>query len=132
MILLALIIALLHLFVFLAPRCINFYEYTLSNTLYHSSPLYHSSHVWSVAFSPDGTKIVSGSHDETVRVWDAVTGTLSNTLEGHSSDVTSVAFSPDGTKIVSGSKDKTVRIWDARERISSFIYLFYRYSLFAL
>ena len=69
--------------------------------------------ILSVAFSPDGTKIVSGSRDNTVRVWDAVTSTLSNTLEGHFDRVTSVAFSPDGTKIVSGSRDTTVRVWDA-------------------
>ena len=73
----------------------------------------HSSFVTSVAFSPDGTKIVSGSVDNTVRVWDANTGALYATLEGHSDWVTSVAFSPDGTKIVSGSDDNTVRVWDA-------------------
>ena len=69
--------------------------------------------MWAVAHSPDGTKIVSGSLDKTVRVWDAVTGTLINTLQGHSGGVTAVAYSPDGTKIVSGSGDKTVRVWDA-------------------
>jgi WD40 repeat protein len=56
---------------------------------------------------------VSGSDDETVRLWDAATGALLQTLEGHTSSVTSVAFSPDGKQVVSGSYDKTVRLWDA-------------------
>jgi WD40 repeat protein len=55
---------------------------------------------------------VSGSGDKTVRLWDAVTGTLLQTLKGHSSEVTSVAFSPDSKRVVSGSVDRTVRIWD--------------------
>ncbi|KAF5341498.1 hypothetical protein D9757_014952 [Collybiopsis confluens] len=70
--------------------------------------------VYSVAFSPDGTRIVSGSDDETVRIWDATTGMqVGESLQGHDYSVTSVAFSPDGTRIVSGSLDTTVRIWDA-------------------
>jgi hypothetical protein len=73
----------------------------------------HSHWVTSVAFSPDGKLIVSGSYDETVRLWDAVTGTALQTLKGHSSVVTSVAFSPDGKLVVSGSYDKTVRLWNA-------------------
>jgi WD40 repeat protein len=56
----------------------------------------HLDSVWSVAFSPDGQRVVSGSYDETVRLWDAATGALQQTLEGHSSGVTSVAFSSDG------------------------------------
>jgi WD40 repeat protein len=50
----------------------------------------------SVAFSPDGKQVVSGSDDNTVRLWDAATGAALQTLEGHTSRVTSVAFSPDG------------------------------------
>ncbi|KAJ6567929.1 hypothetical protein DFH09DRAFT_1033857 [Mycena vulgaris] len=74
----------------------------------------HLNSVNSVAFSPDGTHIVSGSRDNTVRVWDAETQTqIGAPLEGHTSWVRSVAFSPDGTHIVSGSDDNTVRVWDA-------------------
>ena len=74
----------------------------------------HSSAVLSIAFSPDGKKIVSGSYDQTIRVWDAETGKeIIPPLEGHSGYVNSVAFSPEGKKIVSGSYDKTIRVWDA-------------------
>jgi len=67
----------------------------------------------SVAFSPDGVRIVSGSYDKSVRVWDASTGAELKLLNGHTRAVNSVAFSPDGTRIVSGSDDKSVRVWDA-------------------
>jgi WD40 repeat protein len=73
----------------------------------------HTDDVNSVAFSSDGLHIVSGSDDCTVRIWDAVLGTIQHTLEGHTSNVSSVAFSSDGFHIVSGSDDCTVRIWDA-------------------
>ncbi|KAN0117075.1 Quinonprotein alcohol dehydrogenase-like superfamily [Hyaloscypha variabilis] len=73
----------------------------------------HSSGVESVAFSPDGKQVVSGSDDRTVRLWDTATGAALQTLEGHSRTVNSVGFSPDGKQVVSGSDDKTVRLWDA-------------------
>jgi WD40 repeat protein len=57
---------------------------------------------------------VSGSWDNTIRLWDAETGdAIGEPLEGHSRSVYSVAFSPDGSRIVSGSWDKTIRLWDA-------------------
>ncbi|KAH8760811.1 WD40-repeat-containing domain protein [Hyaloscypha finlandica] len=68
--------------------------------------------VTSVAFSPDGKQVVSGSQDYTVRLWDIVTGAALYTLKGHSDYVRSVAFSPNGEQVVSGADDKTVRLWD--------------------
>src|SRR5215472_15125153 len=59
--------------------------------------------VWSVAFSPNGSRIISGSEDKTVRVWDATSGEELKRLTGHTHWVRSVAFSPDGSRIVSGS-----------------------------
>jgi len=67
----------------------------------------------SVAFSPDGKRIISGNWDSTINVWDAETGDELRTLRGHKKCVESVAFSPDGRRIVSGSDDKTIKIWDA-------------------
>jgi WD40 repeat protein len=75
----------------------------------------HESAAASVAFSPDGDRIVSGGDwDRTVRLWDARTGAEISVLRGHEYRVKSVVFSPDGDRIVSGSWDKTVRIWAPR------------------
>jgi WD40 repeat protein len=69
--------------------------------------------VSSVAFSPDGTRIVAGSvYQQTVQVWDAQTGTPQLDLKGH--PVTSLAFSPDGTRLLTGSQDGTAQVWDAQ------------------
>ena len=67
----------------------------------------------SVAFSPDEKTIASGGYDKTVRLWDAQTGKLLQTLIGHTATVWDVAFSSDGKTIASGSHDKTVRLWEA-------------------
>jgi hypothetical protein len=73
----------------------------------------HEGWVNSVAFDPQGGRIVRGSDDEMVRVWDASSGRELACLRGHEDAVTSVAFDPQGGRIVSGSDDKTVRVWDA-------------------
>jgi hypothetical protein len=68
--------------------------------------------VTSVAISPDGKCVISGSQDGTVEVWTSQTGKVALSLKGHMGEVTSVAISRDGTRIISGSKDQTVKIWD--------------------
>jgi WD40 repeat protein len=72
----------------------------------------HSNSVNRVVFSPDGSRVASGSADNTVRVWDVLTGECQYTLEGHSDTVNSVIFSPDGLRVASGSDDNTVRVWN--------------------
>jgi len=72
----------------------------------------HEDSVFSVAFSPDGNMIVSGSSDNTLRLWDLHGNQIGQPFRGHEDSVWSVAFSPDGNMIVSGSFDKTLRMWD--------------------
>lgn len=66
----------------------------------------------SVAISPDGRYIATGSLDRVVRLWDAETSLLAGSFEGHTDSVYSVAFSPDGKTLASGSLDKTIKLWD--------------------
>jgi hypothetical protein len=73
----------------------------------------HEREVLAVAFSPDGSTIVTGSGDGTARLWQA-DGTFLAPLEGHEDAVLAVAFSPDGSTIVTGSRDGTARLWPWR------------------
>ncbi|CQD03613.1 putative regulatory protein [Mycolicibacterium conceptionense] len=69
----------------------------------------------SVAFNRDGSRLVSGGEDKTVRVW-GVDGRLIAQMV-HDDKVSSVAFSPDGSRVVSGGEDKTVRVWGVDGRL---------------
>jgi WD40 repeat protein len=88
-------------------------EYVLVNTLAG-----HSKMVRSVAISPDGQTLVSGSDDKTIKVWNLHSGELLKTLTGHLSSwflgvsVVCVAISPDGQMLVSGAGDKTIKVWN--------------------
>ncbi len=72
----------------------------------------HSETVFSVAYSPDGRYLASGSKDKTIKIWEVATGKGLRTLTGHSGVVLSVAYSPDGRYLASGSQDKTIKIWE--------------------
>jgi WD40 repeat protein len=76
----------------------------------------HSDWVSSVAFRPDGKILASGSHDNTIKLWNVATGREIATLTRHSESVNSVAFSPDGKTLASGSLDKTIKLWDVATR----------------
>jgi WD40 repeat protein len=68
----------------------------------------------SIAFSPNGQTLASGSIDETIKLWNWRTGEIIRTFTGHSAIVWSVAFSPDGQTLASGSHnghDGTIKIW---------------------
>jgi WD40 repeat protein len=94
----------------------------------------HTGPVWSVAVTPDckaspegrgegGQQVISGSHDQTIKVWELDTGRLVRSLEGHTGPVWSVAVTPDSVaspegsgggscQVVSGSHDQTIKVWD--------------------
>jgi len=73
----------------------------------------HLEQVESVAFSPDGKLLASGSGDQTILLWDAESWQPIATLRGHEGEVRSVSFSADGKRLVSGGEDETVRVWSA-------------------
>jgi hypothetical protein len=72
----------------------------------------HSGPVFSVAFSPDGKWLATGSEDNTAVLWEAASGQKLRTFQGHSGPVFSVAFSPDGKWLATGSYDKTALLWE--------------------
>jgi WD40 repeat protein len=74
----------------------------------------HTGSVISLAFSPNGRILASGSDDNTIRLWNVQTKQSSMTLQGTTDGVSSIAFSPDGSILVSGGWDNAVRLWNVR------------------
>jgi len=72
----------------------------------------HGGGILSVAWSPDGQQALSGSYDQTVRLWELASGRCLRVFEGHSDSISSVSWGPDGQQALSGSYDQTVRLWD--------------------
>ncbi|EUC60382.1 vegetative incompatibility protein HET-E-1 [Rhizoctonia solani AG-3 Rhs1AP] len=80
----------------------------------------HVGYVSSVAFSPDGARVVSASFGS-IRIWNAINGTLiAGPFKNHTGYINTVSFSPDGTRVVSGGHDCAVRVWNAHDGSPSF------------
>jgi WD40 repeat protein len=82
----------------------------------------HGAPVTSLAWSPDGTSIVSAGVDKTVQVWDVSSGKCIHSYSGHGAPVSAVTWSPDSAYIASGSLDKTVRVWNAASGRNCYAY----------
>jgi len=78
-------------------------------------PIGHSNSITEAVFSPDGNYILTGSKDQTAKLWD-LQGREIQTFSGHLKDVSSVAFSPDGQRVLTGSYDQTAKLWDLQGR----------------
>ena len=78
-----------------------------------SGPRSRTRRAWGLAFSPDGTRLVSGGDNQEVILWDAAGGSLLHRPEGQGGPIQPVAFTPDGRHLVSAGNGRTVRVWDA-------------------
>ena len=93
----------------------GFYFYSKYRTPDHALQVLrgHNASVTSVFWSPDGTQLVSGSRDNTAKLWQAANGQNTFTYSGHTAAILSVAWSPNGRTLVSGGEDQTVQVWNA-------------------
>ena len=85
---------------------------TLSNGASIQTLKGHSGPILAIAYSPDGSRIVTGSADHSARLWDAGSGTQLFDFEGHTAGVTHVEFSRDGLELLTFSEDGEIRVWN--------------------
>lgn len=85
----------------------------------------HTSAVYSVCFSPDGTILVSSSGDYSILLWGLKKLDRKEILDGHTSTVYSVCFSPDSNTLLSGSNDKSIRLWDMSTQYATHLIVLY-------
>ena len=71
----------------------------------------HTGLLDNVLFSPDGSVVASTSHDDTIRLWDVVTGEQRRVFAGHKGSINGIAFSPDGSTLASAGLDGTMLLW---------------------
>jgi WD40 repeat protein len=79
----------------------------------------HEAAIRSVAFSPDGLRLVSGSADKTARIWDLGDSKFPELVRfnGHAAEVTAVAFNSNAQQVISGAADKTLKLWNAVDAV---------------
>jgi WD40 repeat protein len=92
------------------PGRVHVWELASGRELFNAEP--HSDKITGIAFFPDGTRLITSSHDKTLRVLDAATGRQLAVLRGHTNWIRAVAMSPDGKRVASACDDRTVRLWD--------------------
>jgi len=93
-----------------------FFDVLKTEVFYYKNIWLNSDSITSVAVSPDGKTILTGSYSTSVRLW-STGGTVIQTFEGHTGSVSSVAFSPDGKFILTGSRDYTARLWTVNGKL---------------
>jgi WD40 repeat protein len=72
----------------------------------------HTSHIFCAAFSADGRRILTGSWDQTAKLWETVTGQELLTFKAHTGPIMKARFSPDGQRIATASFDGLAKLWD--------------------
>ncbi len=92
-------------------RALSAAAYSTRKRPFYTAASNHEAEIQTAVFSPDGSKILTASWDDTAKLWD-LTGKLLADFKGHTDDVSSAVFSPDGSKILTASSDKTAGLWD--------------------